>query len=533
MKQRRGGRCWSCSAVTPASARRGWSASSNSGCCADDALVLRGEAVEQGETELPYAPLLSALRPLVRERHATFESLSAGSRRQLATLLPGLDDGGGIAADARDGSEQLRLFEALLELLDCLSENQPVALILEDMHWADRSTRTFVSFLARSMRQERVMQLLTFRTDELHRRHPMRALLSELERLERARRIDLAPFDRDELAEALTDILGDAPSGGLVERLFARSEGNPLYTEELLAAGLDGRGAAPQSLRDAFMLRIERLPDDAQQAARAIAVGRRLDEDDDRRGHRDRSSAPARGAARGGRRAGAGGRRGRPAVLPPCAAARGAVRRPAARRARRAAPRARAGVRAAQRSDHGDREIEARRRSPATTRRPAISRRRCARRCAPRSPPATCSPTARPPTSPSGRSSCGRASTEPRGSSGSIASSCCRWRRRPTPTAAITPAARCCSSRRSASSTREPTRGGIRRCSVASRGSSGQLNRGATGSPDRGARAGAAAGGRGQRRARVAARVARAHALPARSLPRCDQGRRGGARGGT
>ncbi len=57
-----------------------------------------------------------------------------------------------------------------------------------------------------------------------------------------------------------------------------RSEGNPLYTEELLAAGLDGRGAAPQSLRDAFMLRIERLSDDAQAAARAIAAGRALDE---------------------------------------------------------------------------------------------------------------------------------------------------------------------------------------------------------------------------------------------------------------
>ncbi len=91
---------------------------------------------------------------------------------------------------------QLRLFEALLELLDCLSDTQPVALVLEDLHWADRSTRTFVTFLARSLRQERLMMLLTFRTDELHRRHPLRPLLAELERVERVRRIDLAPFDR-------------------------------------------------------------------------------------------------------------------------------------------------------------------------------------------------------------------------------------------------------------------------------------------------------------------------------------------------
>jgi DNA-binding CsgD family transcriptional regulator/tetratricopeptide (TPR) repeat protein len=135
----------------------------------------------------------------------------------------------------------------------------------------------FVEFIARSLRQERVMLLLTYRSDELHRRHPLRPLLSELDRLERARRIDLAPFDRVELTEALTDILGDPPGDQLVQRLFARSEGNPLYTEELLAAGLDGRGAAPRSLHDAFMLRIERLSIDAQRALRAIAVGQRLD----------------------------------------------------------------------------------------------------------------------------------------------------------------------------------------------------------------------------------------------------------------
>jgi DNA-binding CsgD family transcriptional regulator/tetratricopeptide (TPR) repeat protein len=244
----------------------------------DDALALRGESVEQGESELPYAPLLSALRPLVRAQHPALEQLSQGSRNQLAALLPGLDDGrerGSVA----DGSGQLRLFEALLEFIHVLSDIQPVLMTLEDMHWADRSTRTFVAFLARSLRQERVMLLLTYRADELHRRHPLRPLVSELERLERARRVDLSPFDRNELTEALTDILGDAPRQELVQRLYVRSEGNPLYTEELLAAGLDGRGAAPQSLRDAFMLRIERLSAEAQQAARAIAVGRRVDQE--------------------------------------------------------------------------------------------------------------------------------------------------------------------------------------------------------------------------------------------------------------
>ncbi len=244
----------------------------------EDAIALRGEAVEQGETELPYAPLVSALRPLLRERDPALEALSPASRAQLATLLPGLGEPPATTAGGGEGSGQLRLFEALLELLDVLSERTPLLLVLEDMHWADRSTRTFVSFAVRSLRQERVMLLLSYRSDELHRRHPLRALLSELERLERVRRVDLRPFDRGELVEALTDILGASPTPALVDRLYRRSEGNPLFTEELLAAGLDGRASAPESLRDAFLSRTERLSPGAQRAARAIAVGRRLDE---------------------------------------------------------------------------------------------------------------------------------------------------------------------------------------------------------------------------------------------------------------
>ena len=244
---------------------------------AEDVLVLRGDAVEEADGELPYAPLIGALRPLVRSRHPVFDALGRGTRSQLAALLPGIDEEPAVA-DRNDPSAQLRLFEGLLELFDLLSEDRVLVLTLEDLHWADRSTRTFVDFLARGLRRERVMLLLSYRTDELHRRHPLRSLLAELERLDRVRRVELEPFDRLELAEALADILDETPTDQLVERLYMRSEGNPLYTEELLAAGMDGRGAAPQSLRDAFMLRIERLSPDAQSAARAISAARALDE---------------------------------------------------------------------------------------------------------------------------------------------------------------------------------------------------------------------------------------------------------------
>jgi ATP/maltotriose-dependent transcriptional regulator MalT len=244
----------------------------------DDVLVLRGEAVEEADGELPYAPLIGALRPLVRSRDPVLAELGRGTRAQLAALLPGLDEEP-AGADRNDPSAQLRLFEAVLELIDCLSEERVVVLTLEDMHWADRSTRMFLDFMARSLRHERITLLLSYRTDELHRRHPLRSLLAELERLDQVRRIELEPLDRAEMAEVLSDILGEPPTEQLIDRLYMRSEGNPLYIEELLAAGMDGRGAAPQSLRDAFMLRIERLSDNAQAAARAISAGRALDEE--------------------------------------------------------------------------------------------------------------------------------------------------------------------------------------------------------------------------------------------------------------
>ncbi len=248
---------------------------------ASDALLLRGECLERGDGELPYAPLLGALRPLVRERDPALSQLSSASRAHLAELVPSLAEDGGAPRSAGPGGEsagQARMFEALLELLHTLSERAPVLLTFEDMHWADRSTRAFSSFLARSVRDERLLLVLTYRADELHRRHPLRPLLADLDRLDRSRRLELLPFDRAELAEALTDILGRQPDQALVERLLERSDGNPLFVEELLAAGLDGRGAASQSLRDAFMLRVERLSGDARSVLRALAVGQRLDE---------------------------------------------------------------------------------------------------------------------------------------------------------------------------------------------------------------------------------------------------------------
>ncbi|MDX8153840.1 AAA family ATPase [Patulibacter brassicae] len=242
------------------------------------ALVLAGECVQLGDGELAYAPLVGALRPLLRDAHPVLETLDPATRRALGRVLPGLDGAGEAPGpDVDDG--QGRLFEALLELLDRLAADRPLLLILEDLHWADRSTRAFLTFLVRSLVQERLLVVGTYRHDELHRRHPMRPLLAELERDARARRIELRPLDREELGELLADLLGTPPDEALLGRLHGRSEGNPLFAEELLAAGPDGRGALPSTLRDALMVRTERLPADAQELLRVIAVGQRVDHD--------------------------------------------------------------------------------------------------------------------------------------------------------------------------------------------------------------------------------------------------------------
>jgi ATP/maltotriose-dependent transcriptional regulator MalT len=230
------------------------------------ARVLAGDCVELGEDELPYAPLLSALRPLVRDEDPALEQLAPSYRAAIDAIMPGLGSGHS-AGDAT----QSRVFEALLALLELLGEDAPVVLVVEDLHWADSSTRSFIGFLARTVCTERLLVVGTYRSDELHRRHPLRPLLAELSSDQFARLLDLPRFTPEELAEQLEGILAGRPEAELVERIYSRSEGNALYTEEILAAGLDGRGALPPTLRDALMLRVDRLSPRAQELLRWLA----------------------------------------------------------------------------------------------------------------------------------------------------------------------------------------------------------------------------------------------------------------------
>ncbi len=244
----------------------------------DGARVLGGTCIELGEDELPYAPLVAALRPLHRTCEPVLDELSEGTRAELARLNPEIG-APSIERESERGEAQRRLFDAFLELISRLGDEGPVVLWIEDIHWADRSTRSFLRFLAASLVEERVLVVFTYRADELHRRHPLRPLIAELERTPRARRIELARFDRGEVADQLADILGEIPVADVVERLYGRSNGNPLFTEELVAAGVDGRGSLPPSLREALLLRVERLSPLSQRSLRLLAVAGLADQE--------------------------------------------------------------------------------------------------------------------------------------------------------------------------------------------------------------------------------------------------------------
>ncbi len=237
------------------------------------ARALLGQCLELGGAQIPYAPLVAALRPIARGAGDEAASLPAATRNALAELLPELGGTGSGHTEEEGRARQGRLFEAMLTLLARLGRSGPVLLAIEDLHWADGSTRDFITFLVRSAREEPLCLVVTYRSDELHRRHPLRPLLAELERAAGVDRLALDRFDRGEVAAQLEGILQQPAPTELADRLFARAEGNPLYTEELLAASEAGEGwLLPETLRDALLTRIERLGPAAQAVVRVAAV---------------------------------------------------------------------------------------------------------------------------------------------------------------------------------------------------------------------------------------------------------------------
>ena len=181
-------------------------------------LVLHGESIEFGGEAFPFAPLVAALR-------------DAG---ELGALLPS-------GASGQYG--MARLCELVLDLLGRLAVTAPVLLVLEDLHWADRSTRDFLAFLA-DLRDERLAVAATYRTGELPRGHPLRRLLTELARRPGGRPARARAARPRRRVAQLEAIAGAPVPARLADELHARAGGNPFFVEELFAARRDDRGAS-------------------------------------------------------------------------------------------------------------------------------------------------------------------------------------------------------------------------------------------------------------------------------------------------
>ncbi|MFJ2031155.1 AAA family ATPase [Streptosporangium sp. NPDC087985] len=226
--------------------------------------VLVGQCAELGDA-LPYLPLADALRGVRGELGAALDA-----RPVLGRLLPG---GADLGPETTSGLTQQQLFGSMLGFLAV----QPVLLVLEDLHWADQSTRDLLVFLSRMLQTERVCLVGTYRTDDLHRRHPLRRVLAELKRLPSVTAVELSPLDRGEMADYLAALGGD--DAQMISEVVDRAEGNPFYAEELLEAASEG-SSMTDSLVGLLLSRVELLSDAAQRVLRGAAVaGRRVDHD--------------------------------------------------------------------------------------------------------------------------------------------------------------------------------------------------------------------------------------------------------------
>jgi len=242
-------------------------------------IALVGACVELGGPGLPFAPLTEALRTLAIGRSPDeLNELLGTARAELAQLLPDLGrptepvERNDLGRDSGQG----RLFEALLGLFGRLARGRGLLFVVEDAHWADPSTLDLLAYLARNSHDAGIVVVATFRTDELHRRHPLLPYLAELERGRAMQRIDLPRFDRMELSAQIGAIRDRTADPDLLEAIYSRSDGNPFFVEELLAVETPGH-ALPAVLRDVLLARVAVLSEPTQELLRrASASGPRV-----------------------------------------------------------------------------------------------------------------------------------------------------------------------------------------------------------------------------------------------------------------
>ena len=260
------------------------------------ATVLEGSCSE-ADIALPYLPFLEAIGNYL----STGESAKVRERlgvhvHELSKVFPQLAEATSAAAnEAETPDARLRLFEAILALLGLASEERGLLLIVEDLHWADASTRELLDYITRRLRNRRMLVLATYRRDEMHRKHPLLPTVQGWQRSRLAQLIELEPLAPDGVARMVSSIFDNTNVGAeFRDFMHARSEGNPFVLEEMLKAAVD-RGdifrdeadwqrkpiaelRIPETVRDSILLRVERLQATQAEILRCAAIlGRSFD----------------------------------------------------------------------------------------------------------------------------------------------------------------------------------------------------------------------------------------------------------------
>src|SRR5215469_2746151 len=230
-----------------------------------DATATRGGCITlvTGEAGIGKTALVSEF---IRRRGPAIRALW-GSCDPLSTPQPlgplrdvGRQVGGALLDAVTQGTSRERIFAAVIDELE--RPGKPLVLVIEDMHWADDATLDLMKYLGRRIARTRAMLIVTYRSDEIHARHPLQSSIGLLPG-ETVRRLPLAALSEDAIG-ALAQTLGRSAEG-----LFAATGGNPFYVTELLAAP---PGEVPTSVRDMVIARVARLSPDARKVAELVAA---------------------------------------------------------------------------------------------------------------------------------------------------------------------------------------------------------------------------------------------------------------------
>jgi DNA-binding CsgD family transcriptional regulator len=227
------------------------------------ALVATGVCVPTESGGLPYAPIVGIVR-------AVLSQLSEPSADVVGPVARGLGIDTSAEALPVDEFAKTRLFESILTFVTKTAHETPVVFVFEDLHWADSASAELLGYLVRNLTDAKALIVVTYRAEEVLRDHPLHGWLTELTRHPRTAQLRLGGLDRNETATLIGAILGQQPNWALADGVWARSQGNPFFAEELIAAR-DDPSLSPE-LQGVILSRVEALAKPTQQVLRVIAT---------------------------------------------------------------------------------------------------------------------------------------------------------------------------------------------------------------------------------------------------------------------